>query len=53
MLEGTSWWKRPLTQLLANPHYQDFRADIDLTVDPKSVQATERGRALYELMMRR
>jgi hypothetical protein len=53
MLEGTSWWQRPLTQIFANPRYYNFNADIDLTVDLKGVKATERGKALYELMMQK
>lgn len=53
MLEGTSWWQRPLSQLFAKPHYYNFNADIDLTVDLGGVKATEQGRALYELMMQK
>jgi hypothetical protein len=51
MLEGTPNWERPLIHLIANPYYYDFNADLELAVDIKGVKATERGRALYELMM--
>lgn len=53
MLEGTSWWQRPLTQLFAHPHYYNFNADLELTVDLKGVKAAESGKALYELMMQK
>ena len=53
MMEGTSRWERPLSQMFANPYYYNFNADLELTVDLKGVKATERGRALYELMMQR
>ena len=53
MLEGTSWWQRPLAQLFSHPHYYNFNADIDLTVDLNGVKTKQRGRALYELMMQR
>jgi len=51
MLESAPRWERPLIHLVANPYYYDFNADLELTVDLKGVKATERGRALYELMM--
>jgi Svf1-like C-terminal lipocalin-like domain/CrtC N-terminal lipocalin domain len=51
MLEGTPKWTRPLIHLVASPYYYDFIADLELTVDIKGVKASERGRALYELMM--
>ena len=51
MLQGTPRWERPLVHLIASPFYYDFNADMELTVDLKGVKATERGTALFELMM--
>ncbi len=53
MLGETPWWQRPLTQIFTHPRYYNFNADLELTVNLKGVQATEHGRALYELMMQR
>lgn len=44
-------WERPLVHLIANPYYYDFDAELELAVDLKGVEAMEKGRAIYELMM--
>ena len=53
LLDGEPKWVKPLVHLIASPYYYDFNADLELTIDIKGVKATEKGRALYELMMLR
>lgn len=53
ILESFPRWERPLIHLFASSYYYDFNADLELIADLKGVEASEKGRALYELMMLR
>jgi len=53
VIEDMRRWQQALIHLFANPTYYDFNADLELTVDYKGIKATEKGRALYEIMMLR
>jgi predicted secreted hydrolase len=46
-------WKRALARLFVNPYYFRFNADLELTANLGGESLTERGRALYELMILR
>ena len=44
-------WKRALARLFVNPYYFRFNADLELTANLGGERVTERGQALYELMI--
>jgi hypothetical protein len=44
-------WKRALARLFVNPYYFRFNADLELRANLGGESVTERGRALYELMI--
>ena len=44
-------WKQPLARLFANPYYFRFNADLELDIALDSLSTTERGPALYEIMI--
>ena len=46
-------WQQKLVRLIRNPYYFRFQAEMELTIDLDYVQASERGHALYELMLLR
>lgn len=51
LLKSLPPWKRFLLRLVANPYYFRFQAELVLSVHWGGVHATERGSALYELMI--
>lgn len=53
LLVAFSPWKARLLRLFANPYYFRFNAALELSIDLPGVQASEQGRALYELMLLR
>lgn len=53
LLELLPAWQRIIGKLLSNPYYFRFNADLDLNLELSSGQASERGKALYELMLLR
>ncbi len=53
LLRDAPAWKKPLMRLRKNPWYFRFRADLELSVDLGDIQATEKGKALYEIMLLR
>ncbi len=46
-------WQQNLARLFVNPFYFRFNAELELEVNLPGVQAVERGKALYELMLLR
>lgn len=44
-------WQQCLARLFANPYYFRFNADLELEIDLPQVKTTERGPALYEIMV--
>lgn len=44
-------WQQGLARLIANPYYFRFNADLELEIAMDSSSATERGPALYEIMI--
>lgn len=44
-------WKRMLIRLFANPYYLRFNAELVLSIHLGSLHATERGPALFEIMI--
>ncbi len=59
VIEATSFlaflpqWQQRLIRLLHNPYYFRFNADLKLHVDLPDEKATEKGQALFEIMMLR
>jgi hypothetical protein len=57
LIEGTSLlmtfpaWKQALIRLFANPYYFRFNAELALTIHLGDLQTTERGPALFEIMI--
>lgn len=51
LLEDKPGWERGILRLIENPRYYNFHADLEISVDMKGTKATEKGKALYELMM--
>jgi hypothetical protein len=44
-------WQQRIARLFANPYYFRFNADLELEINLDKVKATERGPALYEIMI--
>jgi hypothetical protein len=44
-------WPRRLARLLANPYYFRFNADLELKVNLPGEKGSEKGRALFEIML--
>jgi hypothetical protein len=44
-------WQQRLARLFTNPYYFRFNADLELEIALDKVKATERGPALYEIMI--
>lgn len=44
-------WQQGLARLFANPYYFRFNADLELDITIDKLSATERGSALYEIMI--
>jgi predicted secreted hydrolase len=44
-------WQQQIAKLFANPYYFRFNANLELEIKLDSVQATEHGSALYEIMI--
>lgn len=44
-------WQRGFARLFANPYYFRFNADLELDIALEAFSATERGPALYEIMI--
>lgn len=53
LLALLSPWKRRVAQLLANPYYFRFQAELDLKVQFAGLTDRQKGSTLYELMLLR
>ncbi len=53
LLAALPGWKRLLLRPFINPYYFRFNADLELRVRTGDISATERGEALYEIMLLR
>lgn len=51
LLASFPTWKRALLRLFANPYYFRFNAEMVLSLHLGSLHATERGPALFEIMI--
>jgi hypothetical protein len=46
-------WQARLARLITNPYYFRFEAELELVIDLEKVKTSERGPALYEIMILR
>jgi len=53
VIEDLPRWQQGLIHLVANPLYYDFDADVTLDVEYGNIKTTEKGMALFEIMMLR
>lgn len=51
LLASFTAWKRALLRLFANPYYFRFNAELVLSLHLGNLHATERGSALFEIMI--
>jgi hypothetical protein len=51
VIEDLPRWQQAVIHLFANPTYFDFNAELELTIDYKGIKESEKGKALYEIMM--
>lgn len=51
LLANLPTWQQPLAKLFINPYYFRFTAEMKLKIDLPGEKASEKGQALFEIMM--